>query len=439
MDPAIICFIILGITIVVLIAEAVPVFAVGLLLPVICYACGFVNGTEAIAKLANSVLVSTGCIYIVSNAFFQVGLADKIGRGVLTLTKKLKFKDTERGITVLLIVVLALMCLVLPRYGVTASFIPVVCAIAMYTGVSRTRLLMLLAMTVNFAGGSTTIATIPNLYANNFLESIGLEKFGFFEFAWIGVPITILGAIIYVLFGKKLLPPARIDEAKMREEEGIVEGEDKFKDVPKWKIVITIISYGLFVVGMMFEKQWPNWIGVEIPSHVIALLAAGLIVATGVTTSKDAVRSVSWGPLIFSYGVLTLTTAMSNTGATAMFGDIAVKLMGSNPSPTVVAAVFFLISVVMTQFMSNTTACNMMFPIGAAVAEQIGADPTAIIMTICVACSASFMTPTATQSNLIVLEPGDIHYKDFIKAGWPIMLVSMVCCLVICPMLWPYF
>ena len=439
MAASTICFILLGITIVVLVLELVPIFAVGMILPVLCYAFGFVNGTEAISKLANSVLVSTACIYVVSNAFFQVGLADKIGRKTLDLTHKLKFKDTERGITLLLIIVLALMCLVLPRYGVTASFIPVVCAIAMYTGISRTRLLMLLAMTVNFAGGSTTIATIPNLYANNFLESLGLEKFGFFEFAWVGIPITILGGAIYVLFGKKLLPPPRIDEAKMREQEGIVEGEDRYKDVPKWKIVVTLIAYGLFVVGMMFEKQWPDWIGVEIPSHVVALASAAIIVASGVIPSKDAIRSISWGPLIFSYGVLTLTVAMTNTGATAKFGDLAVALMGSNPSPTVVAAVFFIISAVMTQFMSNTTACNMMFPIGAAVAEKIGADPTAIIMTICVACSASYMTPTATQSNLIVLDPGDIHYKDYIKAGWPIMLVSLVCCLVICPLIWPYF
>lgn len=431
MSPSTICFILLLITIVVLISEKVPLFAVGFALPVICYFLGFVDGTEAISKIATSTLVTTACIYVVSNAFFRVGLADAIGRKIMKVTAK--SNNSQRMITLLLIGVIALLCLFLPRYGVTASFIPVVCAVAMYTGISRTKLLMLLAMTVNFAGGSTVIATIPNLFANTFLESVGLETFSFFEFAWIGVPITIVGALIYTFFGDRLLPPDRIDEKALAAARMVELESGEKPAVPRWKIVVTLIAYGLFIVGLMFEKA------LGVPSHIIAMGCAAIIIGGRVITAKEAVASVAWGPLTFSYGILTLALSMTNTGAAQIFGEFATMLMGSNPSPTVITAVIFVISAVLTQFMSNNAACNIMFPIGYSIAVNIGANPTAMIMAITVACSASYMTPTATPSNLLVLEPGDIRFKDYAKAGWPLMLSSLVLCLIICPLVWPYY
>lgn len=99
----------------------------------------------------------------------------------------------------------------------------------------------------------------------------------------------------------------------------------------------------------------------------------------------------------------------------------------------------FIVSATMTQFMSNTGAAGLLFPVGLSIAAAMGADPRAVVMAITCGCGSSFMTPIATPSNTMVMEEAKLKFKDFAIAGTPLMIVTFILVMIILPMVWPFF
>ena len=88
--------------------------------------------------------------------------------------------------------------------------------------------------------------------------------------------------------------------------------------------------------------------------------------------------------------MLSVATAMEKTGAGKMIADAVVSMMGDNPNPYVLTAVLFLISNVLTQFMSNTASAALLAPIGISIAQSVGADPKPVLMALGIAASMAF-------------------------------------------------
>ena len=112
--------------------------------------------------------------------------------------------------------------------------------------------------------------------------------------------------------------------------------------------------------------------------------------------------------------------------------------MGDNPSPYFATGVLFLLSCILTQFMSNTAACALLAPIGISIAQAMGASPHAVLMAIGVAASCAFATPVGTPPNTIVLTPGNYRFMDYVKAGTPLIVVCFIVSLIVIPMVWPF-
>jgi di/tricarboxylate transporter len=122
-----------------------------------------------------------------------------------------------------------------------------------------------------------------------------------------------------------------------------------------------------------------------------------------------------------------------------MIADAVIGVMGANPSPYLIVAVLFIVTVVLTNLMSNTATAALLCPIGLAIARGLGADPRAVVLSIAVAASAAFMTPMGTPPNTIVLGPGRYLFMDYVKVGWPVTLITFIMAVILLPMLWPFF
>ena len=112
--------------------------------------------------------------------------------------------------------------------------------------------------------------------------------------------------------------------------------------------------------------------------------------------------------------------------------------MGTNPNPYVLTAVLFLISNVLTQFMSNTASAALLAPIGISIAQNIGCDPKPVLMALGIAASMAFATPMATPPNTLVLGPGGFTFNDYVKVGVPMCVISWIACVIIIPIFWPF-
>ena len=141
-------------------------------------------------------------MFIVGGALFETGMANRIGALVT------RFAKTERQLIIAIMTITGIMSGFLSNTGTAAILIPVVVGIAAKAGFARPRLLMPLVFAAAMGGNLSLIGAPGNLIAQGILEQDTGLKFGFFEYAKIGLPILVAGILYFVLIGYRLLPDA---------------------------------------------------------------------------------------------------------------------------------------------------------------------------------------------------------------------------------------
>ena len=314
----------------------------------------------------------------------------------------------------------------LSNTGTAAILIPVVIGIAAKSGYSRSRLLMPLVFAAAMGGNLTLIGAPGNMIAQSGMEGIGL-KFGFFDYAKVGVPILIVGIIYFAFIGYKFLPN------KEGSDEGIFDESKDFSHVPKWKQYLSLVILLLTLVGMIFEEQ----LGIKL--CVIGCMGALALMITGVISEKDALASIDLKTIFLFGGTLSLAAALEQTGAGELIAEKVIGMLGDNPSPYVLTFVIFMLCCVMTNFMSNTATTALMVPIGISIAQGMGADPSAVLMACVIGGSCAYATPIGMPANTMVVTAGGYTFKDYAKAGVPMILVATVVSMILLPIFYPFF
>ena len=360
-------------------------------------------------------------MFIVGGALFETGMANKIG-GVVT-----HFAKTERQLVIAIMVIVGVMSGFLSNTGTAAILIPVVIGIAAKSGYSRSRLLMPLVFAAAMGGNLSLIGAPGNMIAQSSMEKIGL-KFGFFDYAKVGLPILVVGIIFFALFGYKFLPD-KVDTSG----EGIFDETKDFSNVPKWKQTLSLIILLLTLLGMIFEDQ----IGIKL--CVIGCVGALALIVTGVISEKDALLSIDLKTIFLFGGTLSLASALEATGAGELIADKVIGMLGDNPSPYILTFVIFMLCCIMTNFMSNTATTALMAPIGVSIAQGMGADPSAVLMACVIGGSCAFATPIGMPANTMVVTAGGYTFKDYAKAGIPMIVVATIVSMILLPIFYPFF
>ena len=210
-------------------------------------------------------------------------------------------------------------------------------------------------------------------------------------------------------------------------------GEQDFSNVPKWKQVLSLVILVLTLLGMIFEKQ----IGIKL--CITGCIGALALILTGVISEKDALKSIDLKTIFLFGGTLSLASALDKTGAGAEIANIVIGALGKNPSPYVLTLVVFLLCCVMTNFMSNTATTALMVPICLSIAQGMGADPRAVLMACVIGGSCAYATPIGMPANTMVVSAGGYSFKDYAKAGLPLILIATVVSMVILPIAFPFF
>ncbi len=188
--------------------------------------------------------------------------------------------------------------------------------------------------------------------------------------------------------------------------------------------------------GLLLVMLVPVVIG-WLPITASALLAGMLMVVTGCLTMDEAYHSIEWKAVFLVAGTLPLGIAMEKTGTAAFLADLVVDRVGGL-GPMALLAGFYILANLLTQFMSNAASTVLLMPIVLGTAQQIGAPPHALLMDVAVASSASFLTPVAHQSNVLVMGPGGYRFGDYLKVGLPLDLLVFAVTMVILPLVWPW-
>lgn len=167
------------------------------------------------------------------------------------------------------------------------------------------------------------------------------------------------------------------------------------------------------------------------------LLAALLMVMTGCLNLTEAYRSLNAQSLVLIAGMIPLALAMETSGAAALLIDQTLTLFGE-ANPLLIAAGLFVLTSVLSQFISNTATTVLMAPLTLGIAQGLGLSPLPFMMTIAIAASTAFATPIASPVNTLVVNPGDYRFSDFLKVGVPLQLLAMTVTLAVLPFLFPF-
>ena len=174
-----------------------------------------------------------------------------------------------------------------------------------------------------------------------------------------------------------------------------------------------------------------------IPPAAAALLAAGALVLTNVVTVEQAYRSIHWTTVILVAAMMPLSTAMKETGAAQLVAERLVSMVG-DAGPHALLAGLFLLTAILGQLISNTATALIVIPIGVAAATEIGVSPQPVLMCVAVAAAAAFLTPIATPTNLMVMDPGGYKFGDYWKLGLPLLIWFLVVATLYVPMIWRF-
>lgn len=422
--------IVLAVMAVLFVTEIIPLAITSLGGAITLGLMGIITPKVVFSGLSDSTVVLFAGMFVVGAALFYTGLAQKIGETVVSHAG-----TSENGLMLAIMLVTATMAAFLSNTGTTAALLPVVVGICAVAKIPASRQLMPLAFAAGIGGIITMVGTPPNIIVSGTLSKFGIEPFGFFEFAWIGIPLTVATIVFMMLVGKHLLPKHEITDAGDVEQE--VAAEDISND-PKKQLYSGLILLGV-IIAMILGDPLKTYFGINLPLSMVAVIGAMLCVLTGCLNEKQAYTSIDWVTIFLFAGMMPVATALDQSGAGKMIADAVIGVMGSDPSPYFATAVLFALSCIMTQFMSNTASCALLAPIGISIAQGMGADPHAVLMAIGVAASCAFGTPVGTPPNTLVLGPGQYKFTDYVKAGVPLILVCFVVSLIIIPMVWPFF
>ena len=422
MSQAVKCLIMLAVIALFFVTELIPLAATAMGGAIACGLLGFIPVKQVFSGLSNSTVVLFAGMFVVGASMFYTGLAQKIGGVVVSMVG-----TGENSLMFGLMSVGTVLSAFLSNTGTAACLLPVALGICASAKIPASRQLMPLAFACGWGGIITMVGTPPNIIANGALQAAGIQdQFGFFEYAWIGIPVSIAGMLYMMFVGKYLLPKAELDADQEIEQEVEANETSSKKQMVSGAILVAVV----FVMA----------IGVKgVTLEMAAIIGAIVCVLTGCLTEKQAYASIDWVTIFLFAGMMPVSKAMDVTGAGKMIAEWTVGIMGGSPSPLVVTAVLFLLSCGLTQFMSNTASAALLCPIGIAISQNLGADPKAVLMAIAVAASCAFASPVGTPPNTLVLGPGGYKFMDYVKAGTGLVLVCFAVSLVVIPMVWPFF
>ena len=174
-----------------------------------------------------------------------------------------------------------------------------------------------------------------------------------------------------------------------------------------------------------------------LPIMVAAVVGALAMVLTRCLTIQEGYEAIDMRIVFLIAGTLSLGLALQKTGGAELIADQVIRLAGPW-GPQAVLAVLYLLTMVLTELMSNNATAALLTPIAIEIADGLGVDVRPFAFTIAFAASASFLSPIGYQTNTLVYGPGGYLFTDYFRVGLPISLSLWLLSTLLIPVLWPF-
>ncbi len=197
----------------------------------------------------------------------------------------------------------------------------------------------------------------------------------------------------------------------------------------RFRINKTGIAAGIFLVAIITGATGLLSVSVSF------LAGAVLMVLSKCLYTDEIYKAVNMHLLVLIGGMISLGIAVEQTGTAQFLADQIIKLTAPYGIYALLGT-FFILTVILTQPMSNVAAALLVLPIAIHTALQLGVNPKTFAMNVAIAASCSFITPLEPAS-VLVYGPGRYRFTDFIRVGFPLTIVAFIIAMIFIPVFWP--
>ena len=395
--------------------EPIPLAVTGLLIMIIQPLLGVMPASNVFSSFGNQAVFFLIGAFILAGAIEKHGLHRRIALKLLSY-----FERNPKIFTFGIMSSCAFLSFVMPEHGVAALFLPIVVSILIAMRIAPRKsnfgknCMLCIAYGCSIGSLGTLIGGARNPLTVGILSDIGYNV-TFLDWMKYSIPVVLISLpLVWIILQISFPTEIKSFETVKKEIESQV---NESGEMGKYEIVVLFILALTIFLWIFFSS--PQYFGLA----VIAILGSILLFLTGSITWKDIERRVPWGIILLYGGAITLGIGMQETEAGAWIAHNLFNIMGNNLYLVIFGLI--ILTVLLTNVMSNVGAVAILLPIGLAVSTEIpGVSPLLASMVIALSGGLAFMFIIATPGNAIAYSSGYFSSRDLLKAG---VIANIVC------------
>ncbi|MGI9531722.1 SLC13 family permease [Lutimonas sp.] len=407
------------------VTEAVPPFAVGLLIfGFLVFALGgyyaeidpenaSIYVTKYVQTWSNSVIWLMLGGFVMAEAMQKVGLDKTLFKMTIS-----KFGSKPRNVLLGIMLVTAVFSMIMSNTATTAmmiaAVIPFINTLDRNAPFSKA-LLIGIPAAASLGGMGTIIGSPPNAIAVDAMSNHGVQ-FGFLEWMMIGFPVAVILVLLFWVFLiSKFVPKVATIDLSFLDNLETNDNSKIFRIKRKIVLGVLLLTLVLWLTGNIHG----------IPASAVSLLPIMLLTLLGIVSGND-VRRLPWDTLMLVAGGLSLGLAIQETGLAEHYVNL---ISNYDLNLYALMAIFSLLTIILSNFMSNTATTTILIPIAIIL---VSSNQVILPLVIGLSASAALFLPISTPPNAIAFSTGKLDQKDFRAGGLfagligPIVIIVMV-------------
>lgn len=384
---------------------------------------------DAFAGFTNTIVLLIACMFVMGAALQKTN----VPYWASNLLGKIKGRN-ETVFVAMVFIVFIVMVSIMPDL-VCISLVVTFLTMASKTegsSVTATKLLMPLLilaagwfLVVPLALGATNDFTINGYVAEIINDESKLFNFG--TMFTVRLPAAIV-SFIYVLIMWRKYPDNKV-ELDVSDSKG---GASK-TELPKWKEYMVYVLFICVILGLIFSSKLGDY------SYIIPMIAVCIIAFTKVLPTKEIVSNLTKDTIWMMVGILAVTKALTNCGATELLGDLLLPLISWTDNGFIISLLCCTFAAIMTTFLSNTGVVAVLTPLAASVALSAGIDPRCLVAATAAGAYMAFCFPSGSTTCAFVYDLGKYNPAKLFKYNFPLFVILIIVTAITTNIIFPPF
>jgi sodium-dependent dicarboxylate transporter 2/3/5 len=399
--------------------EVFPLPITGLMIPVVLSLLGVFSPQQAFAPFSNSIIFLMIGGLVLGQAIKKHGLDRWIGYNLITFSKG----KIDRLI-LLTMLATAFISMWMSNTVAIAVILPV--ALSILTAIPeqlvnlRKKMLLGISISTSIGGMAMLTGSTPAMIAAGLLEQT--NNFGFLQWAYYGLPVSMASLAIAFLVLKKMFHSPKLtlnlDEVLAQKKQA-----ERFSSSQKKVIAVFLGTVIFWFMGGQIEQTLGMSASIS-SAALVSIMAVLVMFGSNLLDLRD-LQSIQWELIFLVGGGLLLGEAIIASGAA---GQISGALFSFNSvAPMIVLPLLFgVISLILTNFISNSATGAMLIPIAIETSRLLGITPVPFVMAVALSAIIAFITPVGVPSTALVYSTGRVSKGELIKAGVTIAIPTLM-------------